>query len=519
MHSVSRKFLVSPSRAWVAKSKAVFASPLLPWLILGFGITVRCVQYLANRSLWLDESFLALNIVHRTFLQLLQQLDYAQGAPVAFLMIERASVQVLGNSEYALRLFPLLCGISSLFLFYKLAKTILARKAFIIGLVLFISSESLIYYSSEVKQYSSDVMVALMLYYFTILHIMRNRFGAWNTAIFGVIGSIAIWISHPSIFVLASVVVVLSLSCLRRKEWEKNCRLAIVCAVLILNFAVLYFVSLRHLAKNEALLNYWAHNFMPLAPFSLSDVRWFIDTFFSIFAYPVGLAFAGLGSLSFLVGCRSFFRNHKEEFFLFSLPILFALLASGFKKYPFNGRFLLFIVPSMLIFIAQGADEIIEMIRPRDTVTALTFVVLLLLHPGLFAGYYLLKPYQREEIKPVINYVREHHCPGDVLYLYPRAVSAFKYYQERYGFTDADYIVGHDLLGQWKNHLDDLNKLSGHKRVWLLFSHLSSSERIEDMILSQLDSMGARLTTLKRERASVYLYDLTSPTQPSELMK
>src|SRR5438093_1878315 len=111
LHSVSRQFLVVPCRAWVAKSEAFFASPLLPWLIIGFGITVRCVQYIANRSLWLDESLLALNIVHRTFLQLLQPLDYEQGAPVGFLMIEKASVQIFGNNEYALRLFTFLFGI------------------------------------------------------------------------------------------------------------------------------------------------------------------------------------------------------------------------------------------------------------------------------------------------------------------------------------------------------------------------------------------------------------------------
>ena len=236
--------------------------------------------------------------------------------------------------------------------------------------------------------------------------------------------------------------------------------------------------------------------------------------------YPLGLPFAGLGSLSFLVGCRAFFRNRKEEFFLFTLPIVFVLLSSGFKKYPFSGRLLLFIVPSMLIFIAQGADEIREMIRPRDTAVALAFVVLLLLHPGLFAGYYLIKPHLREEIRPVINYVREHHRPGDVLYLYHWALYAFKYYQERFGFTDEAYVVGHEL-SQWKSHLDDLNKISGHPRVWILFSHVFTSERRkeEEVILSQLDSMGTRLASLKQERASVYLYDLTGTCATIEVDK
>jgi 4-amino-4-deoxy-L-arabinose transferase-like glycosyltransferase len=503
---------------WIAKSGAFFESPLFPWLIISFGITVRCVQYVANRSLWLDESFLALNIVHRTFSHLLQQLDYEQGAPVGFLMVEKANIQVFGNNEYALRLFPLLCGIASVLLFYRLTKQLLTKTALIIGLTLFVLSGPLTYYSSEVKQYSSDVAIALVLYFFTTLYITRKGLTSWYSALFGIIGSIAIWFSHPAIFVLMGIVTVLALSYLNEKDWGKIYRLAIVCVFLMLNFTVLYFISLRYLAKNDALLDYWAHNFMPLAPFSLSDVRWFLDTFFSLFEYPSGLAFAGLGSLSFLVGCRALWRSHKAEFWLFTLPILFALLASGFKKYPFNGRFLLFIVPSMLILIAQGADEIIAMLRLHDAVIARAFVVLLLLHPGLFAGYYLVKSYMREEIRPLISYMRKHHRPGDMLYLYRGALYAFKYYQERYGLTEVAYVVGHDL-SQWQSHVDDLSKISGHPRVWILFSHVSTPERRkeEEVILGQLDSMGKRLATLKQERASVYLYDLTISTPPLKL--
>ena len=78
-------------------------------------------------------------------------------------MVQRASVQLFGPNEYALRLFPLLCGLASLFLFYYLAKKCLNRKAVPIAIALFAILLPLIYYSSEAKQYSSDVAVALCL--------------------------------------------------------------------------------------------------------------------------------------------------------------------------------------------------------------------------------------------------------------------------------------------------------------------------------------------------------------------
>lgn len=74
-------------------------------------------QYLYNRSLWADEAVLALNIVNRSYLELLQPLDYDQAAPIGFLIVEKFAVQLFGDNEYSLRLFPLLSGIISLLLF------------------------------------------------------------------------------------------------------------------------------------------------------------------------------------------------------------------------------------------------------------------------------------------------------------------------------------------------------------------------------------------------------------------
>ena len=92
----------------------------LSFIIICFGILVRLVQYLFNRSLWADEAVLALNIVNRSYLELLEPLDYEQGAPIGFLILEKLAVQLFGDNEYALRLVPLLSSIICFFLFYIL---------------------------------------------------------------------------------------------------------------------------------------------------------------------------------------------------------------------------------------------------------------------------------------------------------------------------------------------------------------------------------------------------------------
>ena len=52
--------------------------------LVAAGIALRLLQYLANRSLWLDELRLTLNILERSYAGLTSPLDYNQGAPIGF---------------------------------------------------------------------------------------------------------------------------------------------------------------------------------------------------------------------------------------------------------------------------------------------------------------------------------------------------------------------------------------------------------------------------------------------------
>jgi hypothetical protein len=106
------------------RMESVLVSPKLLWLVVLLGVVVRVRQYAANRSLWLDESFVALNIIGRGMHRLLTApLDFNQTAPAGFLFVEKLSAELFDKGEYALRAFPLLCGIVGLLLYPKLALT------------------------------------------------------------------------------------------------------------------------------------------------------------------------------------------------------------------------------------------------------------------------------------------------------------------------------------------------------------------------------------------------------------
>lgn len=142
------------------------ASPLTERIVWGFvaiGCLLRLRQFLFDPALWNDESMLALNLIHRSPAELLKPLEYDQGAPIGFLLLEKMAQSSFGSSEMALRFLPLVCGIASLFLFKAVSSRFLSATGMPIAVGLF-AIASPFYYSTEVKQYSSDVAIALMLY-------------------------------------------------------------------------------------------------------------------------------------------------------------------------------------------------------------------------------------------------------------------------------------------------------------------------------------------------------------------
>src|SRR6476660_9658851 len=99
----------APARpgGWLTSRSAVIALVLL-------GIGLRLLPLVANRNLWIDEAMLALNLIERTPAQLLQPLDWNQGAPAGFLLAVKATISAFGASEWALRLVPFLAPCAGL---------------------------------------------------------------------------------------------------------------------------------------------------------------------------------------------------------------------------------------------------------------------------------------------------------------------------------------------------------------------------------------------------------------------
>lgn len=500
----------------------------LPWAVIGFGILVRVVQYIHNSSLWVDEAALSLNIVNKSFSGLTGPLDYFTAAPIGFLMSVKLAVEVLGNHEYVLRLVPLFAGVGSLLLMYSLAKKFLTPGAVLIALILFACSTPLVRYSTQVKQYSSDVFFALLVLLLSA-HILERDFDGKWLVLYALVGAAVIWFSFPIVFVLAGAAVTMGLFLSSKKDWPKLVSLTAVGLVWLVSFFLSYqSPAVSELAGNEGVGQVLAvrSNFVPFPPLSASDVQWYTDSLFDLFQVPMGLTFTGIGALGLVIGCFSLARTNKLRLSLILLPMLVTILVSIARLYPFDDRWILFLVPFALLLVAEGTIFIVARTRSTYPAIGIVLVGLLLFHPIASETFRLLSARGSEEVRPVLQFVIDNRADGDKLYVYYGARKAFSYYADRYGLKEEDYVIGtRKVDGGYGNpglndFTDQINSLRGNRRVWFLFSNVhettyppgAQSGGINDkqFILYNLDKVGVRIDKFQVQNAVVYLYDLSS---------
>jgi hypothetical protein len=473
------------------------------------GTVLRVIQYAADRSLWLDEAMLALNIVNRNVVQLLiGPLDLNQGAPPGYLMIEKLMVGVLGNSEYALRLFALVAGSLALLLMAVVAKASLKMAGALFALTLLAIGQYPIYYASEAKPYASDLMIALLLYV-AASSPMRGKITYRQAIFLGGLGALALWFSYPAVFVLAGIGCTLLWQGVIQRRWETWRPLALCGALWLSSFALLYLFTLRNLTANHILLDYWQGRFMPLPPWR--EPGWLLRTLRQMMQNPAGLPMT-LASVLFLIGLYGLFTNQWSWALALAAPLGFTLLASALHQYPFGNRLLMFALPNILLITVGGLEWIHTALQRPWLAYPVTVIVagMLLWQPLVSAIENVGAPTMREHVRPLLAYLQVHRQPQDRTYVYYGALAAFQYYAPFYGFKTGDYIVGSDARGHSAVYLNELDALEGQRRVWLLFSHVYEAKGANEevLILHHLDSVGRRMTKVDEPDATLYLYNL-----------
>jgi hypothetical protein len=374
--------------AFLTPLPELFTIEKLTWLLVAVGILLRVLEYEAYRALYMDEKSLLINLTGLAVFDFHTRLSEDQLAPPGFLVVERLLVRLPLDSVWAARFFPLVCGVGSVILMRLVALRYLSRAAVPLAVGLFALSDWLLYYSAEIKQYSTDVALTLAAL------LLASRFEAaprsqrvpperkplpdsgspepaFETAppakwlAFTAFGAAGVWFSHPLAFVLAGAGTYVMASAALRRDWVSARRGLLMSAAWAASFAGCFAVSHAILTTGQFVWDWWDFAFLPLPPRSAADMDRVFWHLINVFDSPSGIvtplgvlpsAFLALGL--FVIGAVVLGMSWPGGLYLLESPALFALLASALRQYPFHGRLVLFLAPVVHLLVAEGAANV-----------------------------------------------------------------------------------------------------------------------------------------------------------------
>ena len=404
---------------------------------LAAGALFRVVPYVERPSLSLDEARLTLAIASRSFVGLLRPLDYDQAAPPLFLWLEKVALLAGGPSEYALRALPLLAGLLVPVLTCALARRLAGGRVAVIACALAALSPSLANFSLQVKPYQTDVLACVGLLTLYVAESERGP-GPGPGLLTLLLGAIAVWLSAPAPFVLATIAAAGWLGSRRRLTPA----LAMALGAWGVSFAVAYFTVYRTAAANPYLRWFWRDRFLdPLVPGlfwrAYDSLRDLIFTSFVAGVLEVGSP--RLGDLAALavtlvigviavVGMRRLVRPGPLALVLLCGPGLLATGASVVGQYPVGTRLILFTVPSLMILVAAGIVEIRALPRRGPKVAMAVLLGAILVAGALRNVVNVGDPTRDRDTRSAVAYFERRARPGEPVYVMPGALPAWTFY-------------------------------------------------------------------------------------------
>ncbi len=491
-------------------------------LAIFIGVILRIWAYAQNPSLWVDEAALARNILDRDLGQLFTRLDFAQIAPVGFLITTKLITLVFGISEYALRLIPLTLSIASLFLFQLVARQCFKTQTCFAASFIFAIATPFYQAAAHFKQYSSDIFICLVILLASLN--LKRLFRQPRLLIFlAIIPIFLISFSLVAIFMLPATILLLlkEVFKLPAKDQKKYFFLVLFWILaLLINISNAWFNmtdidrAYFHFAWNNSFVDLhqplsWFFQALEKS-FGMTDRTAVLD---GTFHFPFPKIFIGLT----LIGTFALVGKSKRLAFIILTPLVMALLAASLKLYPFGARVNLFHLVIYLILFISG----LEFIAQRFTnylASWLPLLIILLSVIPLFQAKAFPKP---EHLRPVIQNILSKWQEGDVIWVYYGAGQAFKYYQHRLPIN-GKIIFGKCNRSNPKDYLYQIDQLRGNKRVWILISHGAAFNRFDEpkLITDYLNTIGTQLssfntidTVMTKNGSASYLYDLSNYEQ------
>lgn len=386
----------------------------LIFLIFAIAFYLRLDAYLINNSFFTDEILLAQNIIERNGIELFYPLNYFQSAPFLFLILSKA-VSLININELAFRFIPFISSILSVYLFYILIKDLFKTKlAKCLGLFTFAISYQLLFYAQAFKQYSSDVLVSIIVLLIAN-RISNAKLSSLNWILMGVVWTILLAFSFPAYIMLMAVCIALVCT-------KKECKY-FYSMLFPFVFSIFYYIlNLSKLGNSLYLNDYWKKGY---EIFSLGIYKINFDFLFHYYSFPLLLLALVIFGLYYL------YKNNKFYFFNTISIFLITIFAAFLHIYPFERRLVLFLLPVLILLAIYPLDNIK---RSWSSAVVLLFSFVFFLSGYITFGRDFVSgkvSYLRQDVKPLLGIIASK-SKDENIYLYYGSYASYSYYSRLY---------------------------------------------------------------------------------------
>ena len=391
---------------------------------VGLGLALRAYHYARNPSVWHDEAALILNVLSKSFVDLLGPLYFAEAGPPLFLWLERAVRLLLGDDVFTLRFLPFAASCLALAMVAATARRLLRPAAAPIAVLLFACSRSLLWHASEAKPYAIDIALAALVP-MLVCGPMRRWSLERRLIAFGLLAPVVIMLSYPGCFLMGGV----GLSLLP-EVWRTRRRSAwLACLFFHVSvgaaFLVLFLgpIHAQRCANMEAC---WVKALAPWdRPWRLP--LWTLECILGLPRYCLDPQ-ADLLIVPAIVGFVSLWKSGRGAIVvLLTAPVALAFAAACVHAYPFNAsRVIAFATPALALGVAQGSIVLGSWLyrpltaRPRllagrTRIAGLAALVLFLLLPLGRAIGDTIWHWPRADVAATAKFVMAHRENADLV--------------------------------------------------------------------------------------------------------
>ena len=438
------------------------------------GIITR-VYYL-DRSLWLDEAWVANSIQSASLREAIYYDDWLQTTPPLFIALSRLITALFGTSNVAFRALPAFAGIVSILLFAFIALRLLKPSYALSAILLFVLSPRLILYSQSLKQYSTDVLSTLGLMAIGVNYMEKPTDRSFYVLTAGFVAlsflSYPVMLFLPFLLHAAFTRVDLppGMGATQRTIRFSGLRLLVVIVAGLFVGATNYWFFIQP-NRSPTLTGFFPEGF-----YQGSDLNKFLEFYGTRFLTLAGPLFFGghsawriVAAVLIVIGLVYLWTSQLTSrgikgsgtAILLTVPLAGAIALNliGFFPLPgFDHRLLLFVFPTTVLAFALGLECFVNLLARLiasqvknfktaavENITGSVGFMALVALVLLFFNSVGLEPYfaeEQEDSEQAVSYLTQRVQSNDVVYIHASMREQFKLYNRAMPVTASSTIYG-----------------------------------------------------------------------------